>query len=170
MCIWYKTWKSSLRFRCCMLIVCLCCACHKSYFTLAHPVLQSSYQHSFLISLKFRFLVNLSYNMKQRLTSPLQVIIYPRSYTHRERISAWTGFSALKVIFSLMGYMETPGSAHAGSTECAVRDEGVLDRLEMLAFDRRCTDLHLQIQPAEKHLEGCPLRYRRRELCAEFPL
>ncbi|KAI7797664.1 hypothetical protein IRJ41_019548, partial [Triplophysa rosa] len=61
---------------------------------------------------------------------------------------------------------ETPGSAHAGSTECADRDEGVLDRLEMLAFDRRYTDLHLQIQTAEEHLEGCPLRHRRRELCS----
>lgn len=77
---------------------------------------------------------------------------------------------ALKVFSALMGYMETPGSAHAGSTECADRDEGVLDRLEMLAFDRRYTDLHLQIRPAEEHLEGCPLRHRRRELCCEFSI
>lgn len=61
---------------------------------------------------------------------------------------------------ALVGSMETPRSAHAGSIECVDRDKGVLDRLEMLAFDRRCTDLHLQIQPAEEHLEQPTLRRR----------
>ncbi len=72
--------------------------------------------------------------------------------------------------FALVGYMETPRSAHAGSIECVDRDEGVLDGLEMLAFDRRCTDLRLQIQPAEEHLEQPTLRRRHWELCCELHL